>query len=170
MKAYLLTCGCSAVLTVGPGQAGAEVICPRCNAPMAVPRLGDLARLPSADAATIPARAWSAAHGCLLGGVLVAVLAAAVAAYLGSAPPPVTDEPAIRANVASLTNAEAYRAWQYLAKVGVWRPSLADEERMVQRAKAARSVAGVLWIVTAIGAAAAIAGGLALNRGGTSAR
>ena len=32
IKRYLLTCGCSAAVTVGPGQAGDAVTCPRCGA------------------------------------------------------------------------------------------------------------------------------------------
>lgn len=161
----LLTCGCSATLTVGPGQAGSAVICPRCGASLRVPRLGDLAQLPAAAPAEgAPAVAWTAAHGCVLGGILAAVLAVGAAAYLGMAPRPVVDDAMIRAGVAAASTSDIYKAWQALARSGVSRPTMADEERIQQVARSARAVARILWTVAAVGAAVAIGGGIALAR------
>ncbi|MCE2725862.1 MAG: hypothetical protein LW698_03660 [Planctomycetaceae bacterium] len=162
-KSYLLTCGCSAALTVGPGQAGGVVTCPRCGASLPVPRLGELARLPAAaPAAGVPAASWTAAHGCVLGGILVALLAVCAAAYLSMAPRPVVDDAMIRAGVAAASTSDIYKAWQALARSGVSRPIMADEERIQQVARSARAVATVLWTVAAVGAAVAIGGGIAM--------
>lgn len=165
-KGYLLTCGCSAEVTVGPGQAGGNVTCPQCGASLAVPRLGELARLPSAaPAEAASAASWTAAHGCLLGGILVALLAVAAAAYLGTAPRPLVEDAMIRAGVAAASTSDIYKAWQALARSGVSRQTMADEERIQQVARSARAVATVLWTVAAVGVAVAIGGGVALARG-----
>lgn len=162
-KRYLLTCGCSAAVTVGPGQAGDAVSCPRCGAALPVPRLGELARLPTAAPAEgVPAAAWTVAHGCVLGGILAAVLAVGAAVYLGMAPRPVINDAMIRAGVAAASTSDIYKAWQALARSGVSRPTMADEERIQQVARSARAVATVLWMVAAAGAAVAIGGGIAL--------
>jgi len=164
-KSYLLTCGCSAALTVGPGQAGGAVTCPRCGASLTVPRLGELARLPAAAPAEgLPAASWTVAHGCVLGGILAALLAVGAAVYLGMAPRPVIDDAMIRAGVAAASTSDIYKAWQALARSGVSRPTMADEERIQQVARSARAVARVLWTVAAVGAAVAIGGGIALSR------
>jgi len=165
IKRYLLTCGCSAAVTVGPGQAGDAVTCPRCGASLPVPRLGDLARLPAAAPAEgVPAAAWTAAHGCVLGGILAALLAVGADVYLGMAPRPVIDDAMIRAGVAAASTSDIYKAWQALARSGVSRPTMADEERIQQVARSARAAASVLWTVAAVGAAVAIGGGIALAK------
>ena len=165
-KTYLLACRCAATVAVGPGQAGGEVACPRCGAVITVPRLGELSRLPTAAPESgVHGGSWTTAHGCLLGGSLAALLAVAAASYLGMAPRPPVEADMIRASVAAASTTDIYKAWQALARSGVSRPTMADEERIVQVARSARSVAGVLWTVAAIGAAVAIGGGIALSRG-----
>ena len=164
-KSYLLACGCAATVTVGPGQAGGVVSCPKCQATLSVPRLGELTRLPAAPVTTgVSNGPWTAAHGCILGGSLVALLAAAAAAYLGVAPRPPVEAAMIRAGVAAASTSDIYKAWQALAKSGVSRPSMADEERIMRVASSARAVATVLWGVAALGAAVAIAGGVVAAR------
>jgi hypothetical protein len=159
-KTYLLACGCAATVSVSPGQAGGEVACPRCGAAITVPRLGELARLPTA-APEMEGHggSWTTAHGCVLGGSLAALLAVAAASYLSMAPQPPVEAAMIRAGVAAASTTDIYKAWQALARSGVSRPTMADEDRI------ARAVAGVLWTVAAIGAAVAIGGGMALARG-----
>lgn len=165
-KTYLLVCGCAATVSVGPGQAGGEVACPRCGAVLAVPRLGELARLPmAAPELGGHGGSWTSAHGCVLGGSLAALLAVVAASYLSMAPRPPVEAAMIRAGVAAASTTDIYKAWQALARSGVSRPTMADEERIVQVARSARAVAGVLWTVAAIGAAVAVGGGMALARG-----
>jgi hypothetical protein len=169
-KTYLLTCGCSATVNVGPGQAGGTVSCPNCNATLSVPRLGELSRLPPAPIAPgVAAGSWTTAHGCILGGSLVALLAGAAALYLGMAPRPPVEAAMIRAGVAAASNADIYKAWNILARSGVSRPTMPDEERIMQVARSAQAAATVLWGVAALGAAAAIGGGVAVARGGRGA-
>ena len=169
-KTYLLTCGCSATVNVGPGQAGGTVSCPNCNATLSVPRLGELSRLPPAPIAPgVAAGSWTTAHGCILGGSLVALLAGAAALYLGMAPRPPVDAAMIRAGAAAASNADIYKAWNILARSGVSRPTMPDEERIMQVARSAQAAATVLWGVAALGAAAAIGGGVAVARGGRGA-
>ena len=165
-KTYLLACRCAATVAVGPGQAGGEVACPRCGAVITVPRLGELSRLPTAAPESgVHGGSWTTAHGCLLGGSLAALLAVAAASYLGMAPRPPVEADMIRAGVAAASTTDIYKAWQALARSGVSRPTMADEERIVQVARSARSVAGVLWTAAAIATAVAIGGAIALAQG-----
>ena len=165
VKSYLVSCGCAAAIPVGPGQAGGQVACPRCGQAVGVPRLGELSRLPAIDSqAAVPRGFWTAAHGFLLGGCLVALLSGASAAYLGTAPRPLVDAATIRAAVAAASVTDIYKAWQALARSGVSRPPMADEERIAQLARSARAVATVLWVVAVIGAATAVGGGIAVAR------
>lgn len=142
------------------------MICPSCSATLAVPRLGELSRLPPAASADgVAAGSWTAAHGCVLGGSLVALLAGAAALYLGMAPRPPVDAAMIRAGVAAASTSDIYKAWQALARSGVSRPTMPDEERIMQVARSAQAAATVLWGVAALGAAVAIGGGLTVGRG-----
>lgn len=153
-------------MKVGPGQAGGTVTCPRCNVTLSVPRLGELSRLPAAPLASgVAAGSWTAAHGCILGGGLAALLAGAAALYLGMAPRPPIEAAMIRDGVAAASNVDIYKAWKALARSGVSRPTMPDEERIVQLARSAQSAAMVLWGVAALGAAVAIGGGVAVTRG-----
>lgn len=164
MPTYLLPCGCGATVEVGPGNAGGVAACRRCGGQVAVPRLGELARLPRAAAAAPAARPWTAAHACVLGGGLTAALALAAAAYLAAAPEPPFDEDTIRQGVAAAGDADVYRAWQALARSGVDRPSSPDEERIQKMAAAGRAVAAVLAVVAAAAASIAAGGWVALSR------
>lgn len=164
MPTYLLSCACGATVAVGPGNAGGVAACPRCNAQVAVPRLGELARLPTAAAAAPAARPWTAAHACVLGGGLTAALALAAAAYLAAAPQPPFDEDTIRRSVAAAGDLDIYLAWQALSRSGVARPSTPDEERVLKMADAGRAVATVLAVTAAAAAVIAAGGWVALSR------
>lgn len=133
---------------------------------MDVPRLGDLSRLPVAAPAARAGGSWSAAHGCLLGGVLLALLSLAGAGYLRTTPRPVFDAAAIRAEADRAPIGEIYRVWQFISRAGIARPRTVEEERVEQLSRSARSVSTVLWIVAAVGLAVAIGGGVALARRG----
>ncbi len=95
----------------------------------------------------------------------MAVLACVAALYLGMVPQPPIEAAMIRAGVAAATNADIYKAWRALARSGVSRPTMPDEERIVQVARSAQAAATVLWGVAALGAAVAIGGGVAVRRG-----
>lgn len=164
MTTYLLPCACGAAAEVGPGQAGGRAACPRCGAPLAVPRLGDLARLPQAPAASPASRPWTVAHACLLGGGCGLALALVSALYLRSSPPPVFDHETIRRAVAASPASDIHKAWQALARSGVARPPSPPEERAAQVSRAGKAVGTVLLTVAAVAAAVAVGGGVALAR------
>ena len=162
MTTYLLTCDCSAEIPVGPGQAGGQAVCRRCGKSLDVPRLGELTRLPVASPAAKTVGSWSTAHGCLLGGGLVALLALAGACYLGMQPRPVFEAAAIRTAADSAPIGEIYAIWQGISRSGISRARTMEEERLEQLSRSARSVATVLWVVAAVGVTVAIGGGVAL--------
>lgn len=168
MKTYLLACGCGAAAEVGVGQAGGRVVCPRCGAALAVPRLGELVRLPAATVAPPAGHPWTAAHACLLGGTCAAALALATAWYLRTDPQLVFDPAAIRRAVAAAATTDVHKAWQALARAGVARAASPDEERLAQASRTARAVSIVLLAAAAAGAAVALGGGMAWARGRSS--
>jgi len=165
MATYLLSCECGATVAVGPGQAGGQTVCPRCGGSLAVPRLGELARLPVAEVAAPAGRLWTAGHACLLGGVVTALMSLGAAMFLRAAPPPAFDPATIRSVVTAAPTADIYRAWRGFARSGVARPATPDEERTTQVARAGGAIAWVLLAVAAAAAAVALGGAVALARG-----
>ena len=127
--------------------------CPSCGATVAVPRLGELARLQiAAPRQATVARAWTAAHACLLGGAAVAALAGAAAFFFTTAPVSVMDEATIRRAVAEAPARDVFQAWLSLSRSGVARPALPEEERLQKIAQSSGQIAVVLKAVAAIGA------------------
>lgn len=171
-KRYRIECGCGAALIVGPGNAGGRVVCDRCGNAVAVPRLRDLEACVVAEPAR-PARRWRPAHGWLLAGSVVALVAAlaALAAprLLGAGPARLPDEATIRAAIESVDAATIYQAWQAMRGSGVDRGTLPEELRVQQAAGAAGRIAAVFWTIAAAGAVAALAGGLGCLLGPRSA-
>lgn len=166
MTRYLLPCSCSRRIAVAAGQAGGSVCCPGCGAAVAVPRLGELGRLERDASGPEPAdagRGWNAARACLLGGVVVAVGAAAAASWLRgwrSAVAPL-DEAAVRAAVAAAPVEQVHESWLVYERYGIGRPAVAEEERRVRQAQAIRGLETVAWLTAAAGAAAGVGGAIA---------
>ena len=131
MATYQLSCACGATVAVGRGQAGGRTTCPGCGTTLPVPRLGELTRLPPTRHAAPAGRTWTAAHACLLGGAVTAVVSLASAAFLRAAPPPAFANDMIRAAVAAASTADVYRAWRGFAQSGVARPATPDEPENV---------------------------------------
>ncbi len=166
MKRHLLSCTCSRRIEVAPAQAGGTVRCPECGLELAVPRLGDLARLEAvADAAAPPGGlGWGPAQACLLAGVVVAAGAAATAGWLhvrrlGVAP---IDETAIVQSVATAPAERVYEAWLNYERRGIARPPQADELRCARQAESLATLAGIAWAVAAVGTAIAALAGLVI--------
>jgi len=165
MTRYLLPCPCSRRIAVAAGQAGGSVQCPGCGAELAVPRLGELGRLQPdlTDAAPrTPDRGWNAARACLLGGVIVAVGAAAVATWLrgwraGVAP---LDDSAIRAAVAAAPVEQVHESWLEFERRGIARPPVPEEERRQRQAQALKGLESAAWLTAVAGAAAGLVGAL----------
>lgn len=160
-KRYRIPCGCGLVVDVGPGNAGGQIVCERCGATVAVPRLRDLEAFvvlePSGQA-----RRWRPAHGWMLVGSVVAALAAVAALLVprlvGGGPARLPDEATIRAAIESVDAATVYQAWQAMRISGVDRGTLPEELRLQKAAGAAGRIAAVLWTIAGVGVAAAAAG------------
>jgi hypothetical protein len=169
MTSYLLPCSCSRRIAVAAGQAGGSVRCPGCGAALAVPRLGELGRLERVAAGPEPGaagRGWNAARACLLGGVVVAVGAAATASWLRAwrsnlAP---LDESAVRAAVAAAPVGQVHESWLVYERFGIARPPIAEEERRVRHAQALRGLETVAWLAAAAGATAGVGGAVVAAR------
>lgn len=163
MTRYLLPCSCSRRIAVAAGQAGGSIRCPGCGAELAVPRLGELGRLDPEDSgppATAGRGGWNAGRACLLGGVIVAVVAAAVAAWLRGWRSDVAplDESAIRAAVAAAPVGQVHDSWLAFERYRLARPAVAEEERRVRHARALQDLETIAWWVAAAGAAAGVGG------------
>lgn len=160
-KRYRIACECGAAVDVGPGNAGGKVACGRCGVAVTVPRLRDLEAFGVVEPSS-ETRRWRPAHGWVLVGSVVAVLAAVAAVLvprlLDGGPARLPDEATIRAAIESVDAATVYQAWQAMRISGVDRGTLPEELRLQKAAGAAGRIAAVLWTVAAVGVVAAAAG------------
>ncbi|MFM7108459.1 MAG: hypothetical protein ACKOZU_07665 [Planctomycetaceae bacterium] len=161
MKQHLLTCSCSHRIGVAAAQAGGSVRCPGCGAEVPVPRLGDLVRLEPAPTAPLarPGRRWSAAHACLLAGVVVAAGTAGAAGWLRGRRATVApfNERAIAESVSTAAADRVYEAWQTYDRQGIARQPMADEERRSRHAESLAVLERIAWAAAAAGALLAAA-------------
>lgn len=172
------------------GQAGDEATCAGCGATVAVPRLGDLTRLPTADESSGsdaasgggrrggggprrvggPQSRWTSAHACLWSGLVVAMLTGGLAALLDSLPKPMINEEGILAAHRAGSIIDVHRVWKEHYRNGVARPLMPDEQAVQQFVQAREGMIRTLWLGAAAGGVLAIAAGillLARRRGGT---
>jgi hypothetical protein len=160
-KRYRISCGCGAEAVVSSGRAGGQVACGRCGAAISVPRLRDL-EASALTSETNPVRRWRPAHGWLLVGGVVAMLATLAALLvprlLTAGPQQLPDEAMIRAAIESVDTATLYQAWQAMRGAGVDRGTLPEESRLQQAAGAAGRIAAVCWTIAAAGGLAAVVG------------
>lgn len=167
-KRYRLACRCSKEVFVGPGQAGGQVVCPACGAGVDVPRLRDLEPFAAIDSVPAP-RHWQARHAWLVAGTAVALLSAGAALLMGrqalTRRALLPDATMIRAAVDAADAMTIYKAWQAMRLSGVDRGPLPQEVRLQREVTMAAGVGGMLWIVSALGAAVAIAAGIACLSG-----
>lgn len=162
---YRIPCRCSTEVLVGPGQAGGQVVCPACGAGVDVPRLRDLEPFAVIDPRAAPVSGrWRVCHAWLLAGTAAAVLAAAAATIIGARararPALLPDASMIRAAIDATDAATIHKAWQAMKFSGVDRGTLPEEARLQRMAGMATRVGGLLWLVSAIGAAVAVAAGI----------
>lgn len=161
-RSYLVPCECSARTPVSAGQAGGRIVCQGCGRSLDVPRLRDLAPFAVETVASTGVDRPAPGRGMLVGGTVVAILAAAVAATLvpvgGSFFPQPPRPEVIRSAIAAAPLSDIQLAWQSLAATGVHRPPTAEERRLEQFATHASGVTVLLWGVAAIAAAVAMAG------------
>lgn len=163
MTTYLLPCSCSATIEIGPGQAGGTVVCSRCGAAVAVPKLRDFRDLEPAPVRRPPsARRWNWRHASMLAGAIVATVAGLAAAVVGAVPRSVFDARAIRAAVAEADDRAILQAWTLLSASRVARPPTFEEQALQRTARFRRSAAAGLAAVGVVAAIAAVGGAIAL--------
>lgn len=170
-KRYRIPCRCSTEILVGPGQAGGRVVCPACNAGIDVPRLRDLGPFATTDAAPAPPR-WRSSHAWLFAGLAIALIAAAAAMFVGTqalaSRALLPDATAIRTAVDATDPLTILKAWRAMRLSSVDRGALPHEVRLQRELAVAARVGGMLWIVSALGAAVATAAGIASLAGSRS--
>jgi len=166
MTRYLLSCSqCGAEIPVTTGQAGDRVSCGGCRAVVAVPRLGDLARLPRAADGRGERGSqgrWSSAHASLWTGLVLAGLSTAAAIALQSPPKPAIDEAGIRMAFQAGSIVDVHQAWNGFYRHGVARPPTVAEQAVLQRSQAQGAVARVIWVAALAGVTLAAAGAVSL--------
>lgn len=163
MTTYLFPCPCSARIEIGAGQAGGQVTCPACGARLDVPKLRDFRDLEVADTPrSAAAGRWNWRHASMLAAAAVALVCGAVAAVVGVPPRSPVDAEMIRAAVMAADDASIIAAWKSLAASGVDRQPTPDELAIQRISRFRRGAAIGLTLAAAIGAAAAIAAGLAI--------
>lgn len=111
---YLLACSCGREIPVEAGQAGDRVAC-ECGNSVAVPKLGELRLRPRIEAAERKT-AWSARHGLLTVGILVAVASLFAGVYFYATTPERGLETAVQTDAVnryfdSLAPWETWRHW-----------------------------------------------------------
>lgn len=163
-RMFRVPCRCSAVATVGLGQAGSPMTCSACGATMEIPRLRELAAFEVSERSP-EKRVWRASDAWLFMGAVVAAVAGLFAGLLsrldGGASQRLPDERVIRAAVESADAATLHQAWLALKRSGVNRGAVQDEMLVNQRVDSYNRLSLLLWCVAAIGVLAAGAGGIA---------
>lgn len=163
-RTFRVPCRCSAVVTVGLGQAGSQTTCPACNATVDIPRLRELAAFEVSEQGPA-ARSWRASDAWMLVGVIVAIVATVAAGFFssadGGASQRLPDERVIRAAVESADAATLHQAWLAVKRSGVNRGAVQEEVLVKQRVESYGRLALLLWCVAAVGLLAALAGGIA---------
>jgi hypothetical protein len=166
MTRYLLSCSrCGAEIPVTTGLAGDRVSCGGCHAVVAVPRLGDLARLPRAADGSGERGSqgrWSPAHACLWTGLVLAGVSSAAALALQSPPKSTIDEAGIRTAFRAGSIVDVHQAWNGFYRHGVARPPTVEEQAALQRSQARGAVARIIWVAALAGVALAAGGAVSL--------
>ena len=160
MKEYQLTCQCGEIMPVRAGQAGGEILCGGCGNCFAVPKFGELSRLPlikESDAGAHPA--WNSSKGLVLLGFVgfLGFMAAGVWLRLPTQSP--VQAAAIRKQVTEKTNAEIYDAWKnHFSKATVERPQWVVEKQYAQQTYLKQGASWVLLFLSGVGAVCGLIG------------
>jgi len=116
MPRYLMTCECGKLLPVEVGQAGGHIVC-ACGATLDVPTLRRLIHLPTEPNAPPATASWTARHGAIAAGLILAGLLAAASLWIRLTEPravpfdPVDRRQLVDERIKTLTPAEAWNLW-----------------------------------------------------------
>jgi|TARA_A200000159_G_scaffold151557_1_gene161793 hypothetical protein len=160
VKEYQLTCHCGEMVPVRAGQAGGEIVCSRCGNRLAVPKFGELSRLPLVEEPEVGGRpAWNSSKGLVLLGFVGCVLFMAAGAWLRLPTQSPVQAAAIRKQMMQKTNAEIYDAWKnHFSKATVERPQWIVEKQYAQRTYLKQGASWVLLLLSGVGAACGLIG------------
>ena len=165
MTSFLLPCGCGEDIPVISSQAGGLATCPACGREEPVPRLRDLGKLRVATVEPQPrsSRGWTGWHGLLLAGIL---LSAATGMLSVSFTPPevdMFDDDTIKSSVMKTPIEEVYEVYvSRMSHTSIDRPPTDQEAKSQARADYYHALRNGLRTAAAVGALAALSGGLGL--------
>lgn len=163
MQLYRLRCECGNDISIGKGQAGGEVACSSCGRSMPVPTLREFGQLPLAEADTtvgVGPRRWTLRQGLMAGGVVTAVVAWGLAAWIVSATRVDYDMERVRFEISRAPFMKVYAAWKELEMADVQRDETVGEYRAKNLGRVGKSSATALAVLGGIGVAIAVVGGL----------
>jgi len=163
MQLYRLRCECGTDIRVSKGQAGGEVTCGSCGRSLPVPMLREFGQLPLAEPDAREAKAprqWSLRQGLIAGGVVIAVVAWGLAAWIVSATRVDYDMDRVRFEIDRAPFMKVYAAWKELEMADVERDETVGEYRAKNLGRVGKSSATTLAAIGGIGLVIALVGGL----------
>ena len=148
------------MVPVRAGQAGGEIVCSGCGNRLAVPKFGELSRLPLAKEPEVGGRpAWNSSKGLVLLGFVGCVLFMAAGAWLRLPTQSPVQAAVIRKQMTEKTNAQIYDAWKnHFSKSTVERPQWIVEKQYAQRTYLKQGASWVLLLLSGVGAVCGIIG------------
>lgn len=161
MTSFLLPCPCGVDIPVTSSQAGGLATCPACGRQETVPRLRDLGKLRVVTevARARTAGSWTAWHGLLLAGGLLAATAGLLS--VSFTPPEVDffDDATIKSSVMKAPTDEVYSAWATrLVHASIDRPPTEIEAKSRGRSDYYHSLQNGLRTAAAVGALLVLVG------------
>ena len=148
------------MVPVRAGQAGGEIVCSGCGNRLAVPKFGELSRLPLAKEPEVGGRpAWNSSKGLVLLGFVGCVLFMAAGAWLRLPTQSPVQAAVIRKQMTEKTNAQIYDAWKnHFSKSTVERPQWIVEKQYAQRTYLKQGASWVLLLLSGVGAVCGLIG------------
>ena len=160
VKNYQLACQCGEICHVRAGQAGGEIVCAACGSRLAVPKFGELSKLPLVEDEGVRAQpVWNTSKGLILlsSAFFLVFMAAGLWLRLPTQSPVQVD--AIREQMNKKTNTEVYDAWKkHFSTTTVARPQWRIEKQFAQQMSLKRGVSWVLLLLSGVAAVFLIIG------------
>ena len=141
-------------MPVRAGQAGGEIVCSECGNRLAVPKFGELSRLPLVekhDAGGQPA--WNSSKGLVLLGFVGCIVFMTAGVWFRLPTQSPVQAAAIRKRIMQKTNAEIYDAWKnHFSTATVERPQWVVEKQYAQQTYLKQGASWMLLFLSGVGA------------------